>query len=250
MDNLGLFLRKACRPRPQRILILLGYNLIATLLSFIVLGVGLSHWIPKINYTDALVFWYPGIISFWGIIFAWGIAGERTYQVVHATRTISQIRISPLSTSTIYFGELLSFGLEALAHVLLSSLVLLILIGGQLNFFFLLQFWVYMALIIYIFVQAGIIAGIKLPRRESFFMLSIALIAPLLLISGVLFPTHIYTGVWDNLFYYFPLTVMVEGARELLVYHSYNFIYLIYIFLLDGLVTLLCYFLFKKSLHA
>jgi len=218
-------------------------------LSYVVLGRGLLHWIPKINYTSAMVFWYPGIVSFWGIMFAWGIAGERTYQAVHATKTISQIRISPLSTITIYFGEVLAYELEALAHVLLSSLLLLILIGGQLNFLFLLQYWIYMGLVIFVFVQLGIIAGIKLPRRESFFMLSMALLAPLLLLTGVLFPTHIFAGVWDNIFYYFPLTVMVEGGRQLLVYHSYNFIYLIYIIILDGLVTLLGYYLFKKTLH-
>ncbi len=223
-------------------------NILATLTLYLVFVVGLGELIPRIQLTDIDIWMFPGIIGLFATFMAFNPALQDTYRMVCKTGLIDQINSSRLLTYQVYFIKSAILLVESFGHLILSSVILWIVAGIRLNVGFLILFWFYYIFGLILISQIGMITGILSANIRLQRGLLNSLIIAVFLCSGVIVPSLRYPGIWSQIIQYFPTTVIIEGGRELLIFHSLNKIYLPYLIFIDMAIVGIGYTIFRRRL--
>ena len=223
-------------------------NILATLTLYLVFVVGLGELIPRIQFTNIDIWLFPGIIGLFATFMAFNLALQDTYRMVCETGLIDQINSSRLLTYQVYFIRSAIFLVESLGHLILSSITLWIVAGIRLNVGYLILFWFYYILGLILISQIGMITGILSANIRLQRGLLNSLVIAVLLCSGAVVPSLRYPGIWSQIIQYFPITVIIEGGRELLIFHSLNKIYLPYLIFIDVAIVGIGYTVFRRRL--
>jgi ABC-type polysaccharide/polyol phosphate export permease len=223
-------------------------NILATLTLYLVFVLGLGELIPRIQFTNIDIWLFPGIIGLFATFMAFNLALQDTYRMVCETGLIDQINSSRLLTYQVYFIRSAIFLVESLGHLILSSITLWIVAGIRLNIGYLILFWFYYILGLILISQIGMITGILSANIRLQRGLLNSLVIAVLLCSGAIVPSLRYPGIWSQIIQYFPTTVIIEGGRELLIFHSLNKIYLPYLIFIDVAIVGIGYTVFRRRL--
>ncbi|MBC8491126.1 MAG: ABC transporter permease [Candidatus Marinimicrobia bacterium] len=223
-------------------------NILATLTLYLVFVVGLGELIPRIQFTDIDIWLFPGIIGLFAIFMAFNLALQDTYRMFCETGLIDQINSSRLLTYQIYFIKSAIFLVESFGHLILSSITLWIVVGIRLNVGYLILFWLYYILGLILISQIGMLTGVISANIRLQRGLLNSLVIAVLLCSGVIVPSLRYPGMWSQIIQYFPTTAIIEGGRELLIFHSLNKIYLPYLIFIDMAIVGIGYTVFRRRL--
>lgn len=223
-------------------------NILATLTLYLVFVVGLGELIPRIQLTDVNIWMFPGIIGLFVTFMAFNLALQDTYRMFCESGLIDQINSSRLLTYQVYFIKSVIFLIESFGHLILSSIILWIVSGIHLNIGYLILFWFYYILGLILVSQIGVITGILSTNIRLQRGLLNSLVIAMLLCSGVIVPSLRYPGIWSQIIQYFPTTVIIEGGRELLIFHSLNKIYLPYLIFIDMAIVGIGYTVFRRRL--
>ncbi|MBN2600840.1 MAG: ABC transporter permease [Candidatus Marinimicrobia bacterium] len=246
---MGIFtniLLSEIKPRPKRAGIAVAINILVTLLLYLVLMVGFGQLLPRIHLINLKDWMFPGIIGYIGAIIAFNLTLQDSFHTSSNVGLIDQIHSSPLLTYQIFMVKSLVNLLKSFGHLILSSITLLIISGIHIGFINLMLFWMYY-IIGFIFInQFGSIAGIiatNLKIRSEFTLIFISI---LFLVCGVIVPSSQYPGILGQVVHYFPITILIEGGRDILVYNILSDINLIYVAVFSLLSYFIAYFTFKR----
>lgn len=246
MKNVVSILLSELKPKPVCASIGTLINILASLLLYLVLSIGLGLLLPRIQLIETELWMIPGIIGFITGIIAFNIALQDSFHYSYNPGLTDQLLSSPLLCRQVFLIKSLIYLSKSSGHLILSSLVLLIVSGLQLNFGWLILFWLYYIIGLISINQFGIMAGIittNLKIRSEFTIIFVMII---FLVCGVIVPSHQYSGIVGQVIHWFPVTVLLEGGRDILIYHSIDKINLIYLALLAILVYFSAYFLYKR----
>ncbi|MBU4444384.1 ABC transporter permease [bacterium] len=232
----------------KRLGIAVVINILATLLLYLVFVVGLGELIPRIQLTDVDIWMFPGIIGLFATFMAFNLALQDTYRIVCETGLIDQINSSRLLTYQVYLIKSVIFLVKSFGHLILSSITLWIVAGIRLNVGYLILFWFYYILGLILISQIGMLTGVISANIRLQRGLLNSLVIAVLFCSGVIVPSLRYPGIWSQIIQYFPTTVIIEGGRELLIFHSLNKIYLPYIIFIDMAIVGIGYTVFRRRL--
>lgn len=236
------------KPNLRRTGIAVIINILATLTLYLVFVVGLRELIPRIQLTDTDIWLFPGIIGLFATFMAFNLALQDTYRMVCETGLIDQINSSRLLTYQVYFIRSAIFLVESFGHLILSSIILWIIAGIRLNVGYLILFWFYYILGLIFISQIGMLTGIISANIKLQRGLLNSLVIAVLLCSGAIVPSLRYPGIWSQIIQYFPTTVIIEGGRELLIFHSLDKIYLPYLIFIDMAIVGIGYTVFRRRL--
>ena len=223
-------------------------NILATLTLYLVFVVGLGELITRIQLTDIDIWMFPGIIGLFATFMAFNLALQDTYRMVCETGLIDQINSSRLLTYQVYFIKSVIFLVNSFGHMILSSVMLWIVAGIRLNVGYLILFWFYYILGLILISQVGMLTGILSANIRLQRGLLNSLVIAVLFCSGVIVPSLRYPGIWSQIIQYFPTNVIIEGGRELLIFHSLNKIYLLYLIFIDMIIVGIGYIVFRRRL--
>ncbi|MCG2715077.1 MAG: ABC transporter permease [Candidatus Marinimicrobia bacterium] len=232
----------------KRLGIAVVINILATLLLYLVFVVGLGELIPRIQLTDVDIWMFPGIIGLFATFMAFNLALQDTYRIVCETGLIDQINSSRLLTYQVYLIKSVIFLVKSFGHLILSSITLWIVAGIRLNVGYLILFWFYYILGLILISQIGMLTGVISANIRLQRGLLNSLVIAVLFCSGVIVPSLRYPGIWSQIIQYFPTNVIIEGGRELLIFHSLNKIYLPYIIFIDMAIVGIGYTVFRRRL--
>jgi ABC-type polysaccharide/polyol phosphate export permease len=248
MNHIGNILLHELTPDGKRTPILVIINILTTLLLYLVLIVGMGNMLPRIQFVDIRQWMFPGAVGFFTLIFAFNLPLHEAYTMTNHTGLIDQVYSSPLLTGHVFMVKSVVYLLKSSAHLLLSSVVLLIIARPALHFGYLLLFWLYMIFSFIALNQLGIITGICSANLKIRTGMVILFFTTLVLGSGILIPADQYPGMWKALIGYFPLTAIIEGAREIVLYGTFDQISGLIVLFLNVLAIVISYFLFKRKI--
>lgn len=246
MKHIISILMLELKPQPVRAGIAVLINILSTLLLYLLFIVGLGLLLPRIQFVDIQQWMTPGIIGFITGIIAFNIPLQDSFHYSQEIGLTDQILSSPLLCRQVYLVKSLIYWLKSAGHLLLSTLVLLIVGKCPVNFGFLVLFWLYYLLGLLSINQFGIMAGIistNLKIRSEFTIIFIMII---FLVCGIIVPSFQYSGVAGTIIHYFPASILFEGGRDILVYHTIGTVNLIYLALLAIVSYFISYFLYKR----
>jgi len=246
MKNFTDILLTEIKPRPVRTTVALLINIFSTLLLYLVFIVGLGHFLPRILFIDLNNWMFPGIVGYISAVIAFNLTFQDAFHFSCETGLIDQINSSPLLTWQIYLLKSLVYLLRSAGHLLLSSIVLLIVGGIQFDLLNLLAFWLYSVAGLLFINQFGMITGLiatNLKMRSEF---AIILISVIFMVCGVIIPSAQYPGNIGQIIHYFPVTILIEGGRDIMVYNFLSDVNLTYVLLLAIFSYFVAFLTFKR----
>ncbi|MDO9549161.1 MAG: ABC transporter permease [Candidatus Marinimicrobia bacterium] len=246
MRNFIDILLSEIKPKPKRASIAVVINILSTLLLYLVFMVGLGQLLPRILFIDLNDWMFPGIVGFISAIIAFNLALQDSFHTSRETGLIDQIHSSPLLTYQIYMLKSLVYLLKSFGHLFLSSIVLIIVSGVHVGFFNLLAFWLYFLVGLLFINQFGLIVGIVATNfkvRSEFIIIFVSVI---FMACGVIMPSVQYPGILGQIIHYCPVTILIEGGRDILVYNTLGKFYMIYLLLFSILSYFAAFLTFKQ----
>ncbi|MBU0712624.1 ABC transporter permease [bacterium] len=246
MRNFINILLSEIKPNPKRASIAVVINILSTLLLYLVFMVGFGHLLPRILFIDINAWMFPGIVGFVSTIIAFNLSLQDSFHSSREVGLIDQIHSSPLLTYQIYLVKSLVYLLKSSGHLILSSIVLLIASGVHVGFVNLLAFCLYFFVGLIFVNQFGLIAGIiatNLKVRSEF---TIIFVAVIFLACGVIVPSTQYPGILGQIIHYFPVTILIEGGRDILVFNTLSNINMIYVLSFSILAYFAAFLTFKR----
>jgi len=189
---------------------------------------------------------FPGIIGFISAIIAFDLTLQDSFRTSCEASLIDQIHSTPLLPYQIYMINSLVYLLKSIGHLLLSSIVLLIVSNVHVGFVNLVAFWLYFLVGLIFINQFGIIAGILTTNIKMRSELTIIFVSVIFLVCGVIIPSVQYPGITGQIIHYFPVTMLLEGGRDILVYNTLSNVNMIYIAVFSLLSYFMAYFTFKR----
>ena len=228
MKNFLEIILTEIKPKPFKVSSAILINILTSVLFYLVFITGLGQLLPRIHFIDIKLWIFPGLVAYIVSIIAFNLSLRDLYHQSLETGLIDQIHAAPLLTYQVYFIKSLIYLLKSAGHLLLTSLVLLIISSVPVSIFNLLLFYLYLILGLIFINQFGVIAGIvatKIKIRSEF---AIIFIMALFMLCGVIIPSSEYPGIMAAIIRYFPVTVLFEGGRDLIVNGYISEIYLIY----------------------
>lgn len=248
MNNIGNILYGELIPDLKRTTLLVIINILTTLLLYLILIVGLGGLLPRIQFMAIQHWMFPGVVGFFAVIFAYNLPLHEAYSMTNNTGLIDQVHSSPLLTGHVYLIKSFIYLLKSTGHLLLSSAILLVISKPALNPGNLFLFWLYIIFGLIALNQLGIITGIISANVKVRGGMIILFFITLVLVSGVLVPSVQYPGIWKLIIGYFPLTALIEGGRELLLFGTLNNISGLIVLFTNILTIVIAYFVFKRRI--
>jgi len=233
------------KPKPKQVSIAVVINLLSTLILFLVFIVGLGQLLPRIQFINLNDWMFPGIVGFISAIIAFNLPLQDSFQISREAGLIDQIHSSPLLTYQIYLLKTLVYLIKSFGHLFLSSIVLLIASGIHVDFLDLLAFWLYFLVGLLFINQFGLLAGIIATNIKVRSEFTIIFISVIFLACGVIIPSAQYPGIFGQIIHYFPITILIEGGRDILVYNCLSNVNLIYVLLLSVISYFAAFLTFK-----
>jgi len=91
--------------------------------------------------------------------------------------------------------------------------------------------------------------GTLIVNQRTHFLIIFFIVFPLFLLSGMIVPINYFPEIFSKIIYYFPTTAVIEGGRELFINHYFNFLYFLYLIVLDIITYFVSYLIFKRKLE-
>jgi len=248
MDRFWSIVITSIKFRMRKIIVELLFNIIFTILMWLGIFLSLDKIFPNTNFIEARNFLFPGIIAFYSIMISFALTSVHIRKITQLTGLMDQCRSTGFALWQIYLAKSTSMIIRIMIHIIISSIVLLILVGGGFSILYILLFWIYLGFGIFFLIQIGFVAGIYIADQEICLLLILSLILPLTIVSGSFFSIDFFHPVITKILYYFPTTVIISGARNLLVNHSFDLFHSLYILGLDITCYFLCYWVVKRKL--
>jgi lipooligosaccharide transport system permease protein len=178
------------------------------------LGYGLGSLLPQMGGTSYMAFLAAGTICYSTMNSASFEALYSSFSRMHEQRTWEAIMNTPVTLDDIVLAETL----WAASKSLLSGIAVLILCWLLGLVHSLLALWLIpLALLIGLcFAATGLIMTALAPAYDFFMYYFTLVITPMMLLSGVFFPTEQLPALWQNLSAVLPLTHAVAIARPLM----------------------------------
>jgi len=248
MNPLQTILLTELKPFWKRAWIELLVNVLTTVILYIGFVIGLSSLIPRIQ-TVALHEWiFPGIVGFYAIIITFNLSLLEISKLSDKRGLLDQIYSTPLVAYQVYLVKSFVYLLRGIVYLIVSSLVLLLLAGKNIQFGWLILFWLYYVVGLIFIVQAGIITGFILTKSKLQHGMILMLFIAVLLCTGIIIPSSFYPGILNPIVKFFPTNVLIEGGRELLVFHKLSGVFSLYIIVFDSILTGISYFIFRRRI--
>jgi len=200
----------------KTILVSLFWTTLEPLMFLGALGYGFGHYISSIEGMSFLEFYYAGLLCTTCMMVSYFESTYPNYSKLTYQQTYSSMLLTPITTSDIFFGEILwgatkgvigSFGVFVVAS--LFGLY-------NLNFFKVLPVLFLLSLV---FSAFGMIMISVAKNYDSFIFSTSGIIVPLSLISGTYFSLNEISPVVKNFAYIFPLSHAVIFVRKALYGH-------------------------------
>ncbi len=247
MNSIIAIIKKEFSPIFSKLILPLILNLFCCIILFLLFFKGIATIIPELNNIDTKNIYLPNVISLITICIAFGISYFNTNKLFH-TNILNQIRTTNLMEFQIYLGKFLSILFFTFIQMIFSFIILTILTGITINILYTIVFLLFLLFSVVFIIQISIILGIVLSNQRTFSLILFFIFFPLILLSGVIIPSDIYS---DFLYYtikYLPTTMIIEGGNAIFLNLNINIIYVIVISLLNIIFSVLSYILFKKEL--
>jgi ABC-type polysaccharide/polyol phosphate export permease len=223
-------------------------NILTTVILYIGFVIGLGCLIPQIQTMPFRVWIFQGIIGFYAIIITFNLSLLETSKLSDKQGLLDQIYSTPLVAYQVYLVKSFGYLIQGIAYLIVSSLVLFLLAGKNIQFSWLILFWLYYAIGLIFVAQTGIIAGITLTKIKLRQGIILMLLIAILFCTGTIVPSTVFPGILNPIVKFFPTNVLIEGGRELLVFHKLSGIFGLYIVLLDSVLFGIGYFIFRRWL--
>ena len=249
MNSICLLIREELKSTARNTVKIILLNLMGTFFLYVAFIAGLGLLLPRINFTDISQYMFPGVVSFFVAIFSFGLSSFNVHKMINASGLMVQLRTTALNPFQIHLGKSLSFVLKGLVNAILSGLFLLVLTGFFVQVEYLVLYFVFITIGIVFVVQLGIIFGTIVKKQTFLIYILLFIVIPLFLLSGMITPSNYYPGIAKQIIYYLPSTAIIEGGRELLLNHSFNNLYIIYIIVLDVITFIVAFFVFRRNLE-
>jgi len=248
MNSICLLINNELKPTTKNVLSGLVINLIGVFLLYLIFIVGLSTLLPRINFINTSQYMFPGIIAFISGIVAYGLSSVNTWKMLNVSGLMDQIRTSNISPWQIHLSKSITYIIKTLIHTVLSSIFLYIIIGFSVSFSWIIFFLVYLIFGVFFILQIGIIVGTLIVNPRTHFLIVLFIVVPVFLLSGMIVPTNYFPEILSQIICYFPTSAVVEGGRELLINHSLNLFYFLFLIGLGIVTYFVSYFIFKRKL--
>jgi lipooligosaccharide transport system permease protein len=190
-------------------------NLADPLIYMLGLGYGLGSLLPQVQGVDYVRFLAAGTIVASTMNAATFEALYSAFSRMHVQKTWDAILNTPLSLDHVLTGELV----WAASKSLLAGLAILLVIGALGLVSWPLALWVLPVIFLtgLAFAAVGLIVCALAPSYDFFMYYFTLFITPMLLVSGVFFPTDQLPAMVQALAAWLPLTHAVQLARPLLL---------------------------------
>jgi len=248
MNPLQTILLTELKPFWKKAGIELLFNVLTVIILYIGFVIGLSSLIPRVQ-TVALSEWiFPGIIGFYAVIMTFNLSLQEINQLSNKRGLLDQVYSTPLVAYQVYIVKSLVYLIKGVAYLIVSSLVLFLLAGKNIQLGWLILFWLYYVVGLIFMVQTGIITGFILTKSKLQYGMILMLFIAILLCTGTIIPSSFYPGILNPIVKFFPTNVLIEGGRELLVFHKLNGVFSLYIVVFDSILTGIGYFIFRRQI--
>ncbi len=246
MKNFVNIVLSEIRPYPKQVTIAVMINILSTLLLYLVFMLGLGQLLPRILFINLNDWMFPGIVGFISVIIAFNLTLQDSFHTSREGSIIDQIHSSPLLTYQIYMIKSLVYLLKSFGHLFLSSIVLLIVSHVHVGFVNLFVFWLYFLVGLIFINQFGMIAGILATNIKIRSEFTIILVSVIFLACGAIIPSVQYSGILGQIIHYFPVSILIEGGRDILVYNTLSDVNMIYIVVFSLLSYFAAFLTFKR----
>ncbi|PIS30666.1 MAG: hypothetical protein COT43_01440 [Candidatus Marinimicrobia bacterium CG08_land_8_20_14_0_20_45_22] len=248
MNKGWLLAREQIRRKPIVIFIEVVFNLIGTLFLFLTFCVGLRKFLPQIGKIGITEIVIPGIVVAISVTVSYAVAVFDSSRFVQERQLADQVGIAGLLPSEIFIGKSIEYWLAGMAHAILSGVFLLIFTGFTISFVSILSVWLFTAVGLVLVTQIGLILGAWVKDYKIHILTISFLLIPLMLLSGFIVPLSALDGVFWRVLAYFPTSLIVEGGRTLAVYGEFDFIGMIFMVVLSGVVIWVCHHFYIERL--
>ena len=246
MENVFEIILSEIKPKSLRAGLAILTNILTTVLLYLVFITGLGQLLPRIQFINIGLWILPGIAAYIVSAVAFNLSLRDLYHYSFNSGLIDQIQSTPLLTYQVYFLKSLIILIKSGGHLILTSVVLLIISGVRVHFINLILFWLYLILGLIFISQFGVISGIlaaKLKIRSEFVII---FVMALFMLCGVIVPSSEYPGLLGIMIRYFPVTVLFEGGRDLMLGGNISGIYLIYVAGFSIVSYFIAFFIFRQ----
>jgi len=248
MNPLQIILLTELKPFWKRAGIELLVSVLTIVILYIGFVIGLSSLIPKVQTVALREWFFPGIIGFYAIIMTFNLSLQEINQLSNKRGLLDQVYSTPLVAYQVYFIKSLLYLLQGVAYLIVSSLFLFLLAGKNIQLGWLILFWLYYVVGLIFIVQTGIITGFILTKSKLQHGMILMLFIAVLLCTGTIIPSSFYPGIFNLIVKFFPTNVLIEGGRELLVFHKIDGVFSLYIIVFDSILTGIGYFIFRRQI--
>jgi ABC-type polysaccharide/polyol phosphate export permease len=248
MNPLQTILLAELKPFWKKMGIELLVNVLTIIILFIGFVIGLSNLIPRIQMVALREWIFPGIIGFYAIIMTFNLSLQETNKLSNKRGLLDQVYSTPLVAHQVYFIKSLVYLLQGVAYLIVSSLVLLLLAGKNIQFGWLILFWLYYVVGLIFITYTGIITGFILTKSRLQHGMILMLFIAVLLCTGTIIPSSFYPGILNPIVKFFPTNILIEGGRELLVFHRLSGVFSLYIIVFDSILAGIGYFIFRRQI--
>jgi ABC-type multidrug transport system permease subunit len=239
--------RNEFRLNYRRLILGLLFNVVATVLLYLFFSSGLGKILPRINYYAIDQFVFPTIIGFINAMIALGLPCLAVSRYLEISQGDLQ-RLPGASASQIYSGFCVNHILIIGLNLVVSTLILAIISGQFPEFGLLILFWLYSILALSVFIQIGFLIGLQADRRNHFYWI-LLIFTPLLLLSGMIVPTHFYTGPMYYFLSVLPSTALIEGGRMIILKQPFNILYVFGLLLMNIFLFIGVVYIFTRKLY-
>ena len=249
MNPIWLLICEEFKSTTRNVVTVILLNLLGTFLLYVAFISGLKMLLPRINFVDISHYMVPGIVSFLVATLVFGLSSLDIWRMTNLSGLIEQLRTTTLTLFQIHLGKSLSYILKGLIHAIISGIFLLILTGFSIQFEYMFFYFIFFTVGIIFIIQLGIIFGVIIKKQTSLIYITVLIVCPLFLLSGLIVPSNYYPEVAKQVICCLPTTAIIEGGRELLLNHSLNYIYIIYIVIFDILTFIVSFFVFRRNME-
>ena len=248
MNPLQIILLTELKPFWKRAGIELLVSVLTIVILYIGFAIGLSSLIPKVQTVVLREWFFPGIIGFYAIIMTFNLSLQEINQLSPKKGLLDQVYSTPLVAYQVYCVKSLICLFQGIAYLIVSSLVLFLLAGKNIQLGWLILFWLYYIVGLIFIVQAGVITGFILIKNKLQNGMILMLFIAILLCTGTIIPSSFYPGILYPIVKFFPTNVLIEGGRELLVFHKLSGVFILYLIVFDSMLTGIGYFVFRRQI--
>ena len=189
------------------------------LFILLALGFGIGGFVPTIKGTSYIEFFFPGLVCSSAMLISFFSSTYDNFSKLNHQRLFHTQILSQISSSEIFFGEILWAASKGLFSALGVSLIA--------SFFGLVDsFRIFPALMVIflsglVFSSLGMLVTTYVKSFDQIIFPTSGFIIPMSLFSGVYFPTDQLPYGLNYLVYLFPLTHATRTVRELIL-HGYD----------------------------